>query len=843
MTSALDDYRPRMGLVDEVVDDGRVREHWGTVSAALGALGPDELHRRQDDVRRLLDADGATYRILSAERAQPWKLDAVPLLMSSSEWATIESGVIQRAVLLDLVLRDLYSERKLLHRGIIPPEIVFLHGGFVRACDGIALPDESQLFTYAADLGRNADGEFCVIGDFAQAPSGSGYALENRVVLSRVFPSLYRNAKVHRVAPFFRALRNGLETLGEHRTENPRIVVLSPGPRSETAFEHAYLASYLGYGLVEGEDLVVRNGIVHLRSLGGVEPVDVILRRVDAAYSDPLELKPESRLGVPGLLEACRRGNVVVVNTIGSGAIENPALNAFLPAAARALLGQDLRLPGVTTWWCGNDDDRRYVLDHLHELVVKPIAGTSRNSELVVPTLSRAQRERLRRRIEADPQRWAAHELVQLSTSPTLTRAGLRPRKTLLRTYAVARDGSFEVMAGGLTRVAPDDRSLVISNQTGALSKDTWVLSSEPERASLLPDRREPVLAQGAPAGRLSERAAENLYWVGRYAERAEGVVRLLRAVHDRRTEQVLVDEAGQRAVEVLLATLAATTYAAPPPAPGDEVDPADAADEELYSLACDAQRPGSLAYAVSRLLVSAEAVRDQLSIDTWQVTSALEHQLLTLSTTAPGRQDVVQGTLGSVMQALLALHGLAGESMIRDAGWYFMEAGRRIERAHHLLLLLRAALADEREPETEGLVLESMLLAAESIITYRRRYRARTRVDTVLDLLVLDEGNPRSLRYQVDRLDEALGALPVPDDAGRLTTAQRLTLQLSTAVRVADTAVLARPTDDKWRYELVAFLNDAITALEQIGADVASSSFAHHLPQRSLDEPETVIP
>lgn len=840
----LDGYRPTPGMVDELLTgDAVYREHWERVGSAIGALGTAELQRRQEDVRRLLAADGATYRILGADRTQPWKLDAIPLLFSSAEWSGIESGVMQRAVLLDLVLRDLYGERKLLQRGVLPPEVVARHSGYLRPFYGVSLPDQSQLFTYAVDLGRDEEGQLHAVADYSQVPSGSGYALENRVVLARVFPSIYRDAQVHRVAPYFRALRTGLEALAEHRSETPRIVVYTPGSHSETAFEHAYLASYLGYGLVEGSDLATSDGSVYLRTLGGRQQVDVILRRVDAAYSDPLELRPDSRLGVPGLLEACRRGNVVVVNTLGSPAIENPALNAFLPAAADALLGQQLRIPGVPTWWCGRADDCRMVLGRADELVFKPIdrAGRRRNEMVVGSELSTTELDALRRRVEADPGNWVAHETLALSTTPTLTASGLRPRRTLLRSYAVAHGGSFAVMAGGLTRVAPDENTAVISNQTGALAKDTWVLSSEPETPSLLSlgSGSTPASAIDDSFGGLAERAAENLFWVGRYAERSESVVRLLRVVHDRRTDLTPSDIAGQRSVNIVLQALAIATYTigrddwvADPPAP-------DNAEAELFSLACEPRRPGSLAFAVSRLLSAAESVRDQLSIDTWQVTSSLERLLQTLSTTSPERQDVVQGTLGSVMQSLLALHGLAGESMVRDAGWHFMEAGRRIERFHHLAMLLRATLADERDPDTDSQVLESVLVASESIVTYRRRYRSRAEVRTLLDLLLADADNPRSLRYQIDRLSEALDALPSPGVEGPLTSAQRLVLQVSTAIRLADTAELAVVDDIGVRDALVRFCDDLLAKVEEAALAIAEGSFAPPLRQRVLGERE----
>lgn len=822
-------YPTRQVGVDEAFADNAFRDHWGRVGPAIESLGVDELQQRQQDVRRLLASDGVTYRVGASGRAEPWKLDAIPMVVSSAEWAQIEAGVVQRAVLLDLVLQDLYGEQKLLQRGVVPPELVFGHAGFLRSCADVARRGERRLFSYGIDLGRDADGTYRALADHAQAPSGAGYALENRVALSRVFPSLYREAQVHHVAPFFRTLRAALHEAGAHRSDDPRVVVLTPGSHAETSFEHAYVASYLGLSLVEGSDLVVRDGAVFIRSLGQLEPVDVILRRVDSDYCDPLELRPESQLGVPGLAEACRRGNVAVVNTLGSAAIENPALHAFLGAASTALLGQDLLLASVDTWWCGNPAGLDFVLDHLEELVVKPISRDRREPTQFATSLTSQEQADLAARIKADPRQWVAQRPLALATTPTLTMDGIRPRRMILRTFAVSRHESFVVMPGGLTRVAPDETSPLISNQIGAISKDTWVLASEPDQQADLWLRTGPARVVDSSIENLSERAAENLFWVGRYAERAESVVRLMRAVHDRRNAEIVADAAGSAAVQSLLRVLSVSTYTTP----GFIEDERRLfPDPELFSLASDTSRPGSLAHALTGLLRAADAVRDQLSIDTWQVTSSLEDQLETLGATAPGRQDVVQGTLGEIMGSLLALHGLAGESMVRDAGWYFMEAGRRIERFQHVALMLRAALESASDTNVEDLILESVLVATESIITYRRRYRSRADRKSLLALLLADPSNPRSLRYQIDRIEEAVASLP-----GNLveTTPERGTAaDLGAVVRTADLSQLAgeASTSDA---ELQRYLADLLDRSRSLADQISARSFSPLPIQHSL--------
>jgi uncharacterized circularly permuted ATP-grasp superfamily protein/uncharacterized alpha-E superfamily protein len=831
MSQLVDAYRAPESGYDEMKDPaGGVREHWAQVGGVLDGLGLPELHRRAAEATRLLEDDGVTYTVYGAPpgAAPRWRLDPVPVVITSSQWARVESAVVQRAELLNLVLSDLYGPRELLRRGLLPPELVYDHGGFLRPCDGIRIPGANQLFTLAVDVGRDAEGQTWILADRAQAPSGAGYALENRAVASRVFPSLYRDAHVHRLAPFFRALRAGLEAVAPPGAREPRIVVLTPGPWSETAFEHAFLAARLGYSLVEGADLTVTAGRVWIRSLGRPEPVDVILRRVDSWFCDPLELRGESRLGVPGLVEACRRGTVSVVNTIGSSVLENPGLLAFLPRMATALLGTDLDLPSVPTWWCGDDTGLSHVLANLDRLVVKPVTRAPGDRAIFGWTASAADLDELRRRIQARPWAWVGQEQLVLSSVPTLTASGLEAGRSVLRAFAVSRDESYLVMPGGLTRVAPPDGA-VISNQAGALSKDTWVLASEPEMMTgLWLDTGPPTAALEAGAA-IPARAAENLFWLGRYAERAEGVVRLLRVTHERRNDfQGGRNRAGNECVAALLAALTHVTTTYPGfVGPGADKLLADPGPE-LSSLAVDDSRPGTLAYAVRRLLDATTSVRDQLSLDTWLVVSGLHRELLDVP--ALGR-----ATLGRVLASLLALSGLAAESMVRDPGWYFMDAGRRIERAVQLSALLRSTVTVRRETASDSLLLESVLTAAESIITYRRRYRSHAQLETLLDLLLLDPDNPRSLVHQIDLLIEDLRELPAKPGGPRVTAAEKHALETATAVRLADTAVLAAAGDDGRRPELDAFLGRVVSGLHATADALAADHFLVLAPQQQV--------
>ncbi|HKY13510.1 MAG TPA: circularly permuted type 2 ATP-grasp protein [Microthrixaceae bacterium] len=797
------------------------------LAGALQELGPDELTLRRVEARRLLRDDGVTYNVTRGPDlgTRAWEMDPLPVVITSDQWAPIDDGLAQRARVLDLLVTDLYGPRRLLREGLLPPEVIFAHPGFRRECDQARLPGEHQLLLTAADVGRDESGRHVVLADRTQAPSGAGYALENRIVVSRVFASLYRGAGVHRLAPFFRTLRTALQSVVPASVDQPRIVVLTPGPWSETAYEHAFTASYLGFSLVQGTDLQVRDGRVWMRTLGRPEPVHVILRRVDAEFCDPLELRPDSKLGVPGLVEACRLGNVSVVNTLGSGVLENPALLPFLPAICDALLGEPMRLPSVDTWWCGDDTSRQHVLGQIDRLVLKRTSSGSGTTVLMGAQLDEAARDELRRRIESEPHAWVGQEAVQLSSVPTSTDAGIELRRSVLRTFTVADGDGFSVLPGGLTLVAgrPDDQ--VISNQTGAISKDTWVLAEEPESLADFWLRSGPALDAVEPEASMSSRAAENLFWLSRYAERAEGLVRLLRVVEDRRTEfshRPLDGGGGDACVAVLLGGLAATTGA-------PVVD-------SLPPLVVDVELAGSLAYSVRRMLDAATEVRDQLSIDTWLVIGGLDRALR-----APGLDgslDSASPALARVMQGLLALAGLSAESLVRDPGWHFLEAGRRIERAVHLCSLLTATVDERRDTATDSLVLESVLTASESIITYRRRYRSQAQLQTVLDLLLLDDHNPRSLVYQVERLVDAVGNLPAVGTSR--SDAERRALDLAAAVHEIDTAQLAQSQPDRARPALREFLAATTRALAAIAASIERDHFTPELPQQAVFTPFT---
>ncbi len=368
---------------DELSADGVTpRSHWSHLMEALREIGTEELGRRCARAERRIRENGITYNIYSDPQGanRPWEIDIVPFLIPAEEWRFIERGIIQRARLLNLILEDLYGSQALLKNGYFPAELLYANPAFLRPMVGVQVPGASYLHMLAVDLARSPDGQWWVLSDRTQAPSGSGYALENRTIVSDVLPDLFRSSNVLRLAPFFKAQRDALAALAS--CANPRIVLLTPGPHNETYFEHSYLARYLGFTLVEGADLTVRDRCVYLKTVDGLDRVDVILRRVDDSFCDPLELRSDSLLGVPGLVGAIVAGNVRVANALGSGVIETAAIMPFLPGLCRHLTGESLKLPSVATWWCGQPYALDWVLNHLDAVVVKP-AFPSRGMEPV----------------------------------------------------------------------------------------------------------------------------------------------------------------------------------------------------------------------------------------------------------------------------------------------------------------------------------------------------------------------------------------------------------------------------------------------------------------------------
>ena len=801
-------YSPANGNDEMCAPDGGIRSHWRYLVGALNAMGSAELQHRREEAWRLIRENDVTYNIYGdpGGMGRPWELDLVPLLIESDEWRVIESGLMQRAELLNLILGDLYGPRELVKKGLIPAELVFAHPGFLYPCFNMPMPGSRALTFYAADLVRDAHGQITVLGDRAQAPSGAGYALENRLVISRVLPSLFRDAHTHRLANFFRGVRYELNRLSPREQEEPNIVLLSPGPANEAYFEHAYLANYLGYTLVEGGDLTVRDNRVWLSTLEGLRPVDVIMRRLDDSYCDPVELRDDSYLGVPGLTNVARTGNVAIANPLGSGVLENPAIPALLPGLSKQLLGEDLRLPSVPAWWCGDPVQGEYVLANLHQLVIKPIHPEVGFRFIFGNELSRTALEELRQRIRAKPHLFTAQQTLSMSTVPVLARDGLKPRHTVLRSFLVADEHDYLVMPGGLTRVSSEENKLVVSNQAGGISKDTWVLATEPEKfVSLLSERRQARLAPDR-GGEVPGRVADNMFWVGRYVERAEFCSRMLRL-----TLQFLEtgESQGTPAFRHLLVAVTNQTMNFPGFNDAAVLEDQDRLEAELMAVVAASDRNGSLAQTLTALLRSSRSVRDRLSSDTWRVINVIDQQLRSLCRISQDQLVDALDELDNLVTALTAFSGLTLENMTRGRSWRFLDIGRRLERALQITRMLQSSLIQVGSDDDLALMGDSMLTIVDSLMTYRRRYRYGIKVPELLELVIYDEENPRSLAYQLFTLEQHVPRLPQRSESAHLAELERLAQETASLVRLADVNRLALVNDASGRREtLEQFLN-----------------------------------
>ncbi|AWB92790.1 circularly permuted type 2 ATP-grasp protein [Aeromicrobium chenweiae] len=788
---------------DEVVaPDGTLRPSWRPLAESAVQLTETDLRRVGGDIERFLANDGVTYTPPEQD-PEPWRLDPVPLIVEAAEWSPLEVGLAQRSELLNAILVDLYGPQRLLSSGVLPPALVFAHRGFLRVCARASAQDPHPLLIAAADLGRNATGEWQVIADRAQAPSGIGYAMENRRVISRVLPELYRQAGLHRMAPFFQALRSTLIDSAPGHAPNPRVVVLSPGTLSETAYDQSFVASSLGFPLVEGSDLVMRDGAVWMRVFGRLERVDVILRRVDADWSDSLELRKGSQLGVAGLTEAVRRGSVRVVNGLGAGVLENPGLLPFMSAMCELLLEEPLRLPSVQTYWTGDERSMAYVLDHLDGLAVKSIDDPA--------DLGHLPKDRIRSLVRAEPHRYVGQELLPLSQSPTLAARGIEPQTVTLRTFTLRYGSTYRPLVGGLANVY--DAANAVS------SKDVWVLKERPED----PDQGlmdvMPLTNVRAPAA-MVPRVLEDMFWFGRYAERAEDMLRLVLTAHAAADDfGTRPRTAGGESLAVLMSAI--DRLSASPFGP-------DRLDDDFRSLLLDAHRPGSVAQSISALRDAAQSVRDQLSPDTWQAFGSTDRAAANLVAYHYSHQ--VAESAGQALTGILSLQGVTA-NMVRDPGWRMIGIGRAVERALQLCHLLAATTTTRRGLDVDRHVHTAVLSAAESAVTHRRRYRGYARLAGVLELLLLDVENPRSLAFGVAEMRTHLAAMP---ESTGSTRPERLLDDLAEELDRAEIAALTAIEGER-RPNLERFLSGYIGQLTRFADAVGELHFSAGPAPRSF--------
>ena len=789
MSAILAGYAPQPGVADELFDaEGRMRPVWSEFIGQLAALTPDEVEARFARGDQYLRDAGVYFRLYSGGPVQDreWPLSHVPVLISEQEWSVICDGLTQRAELLERVMADLYGPGQLVADGDLPAELVAGNPQWLRPMVGVRPRSGYWLHHLAFEIGRSPDGSFLVLGDRAQAPSGSGFALENRMATTRIFSEPFQRTHIHRLAGFFRAFSAAMEQLaGPGRGK----AILTPGPNNDTFYEHVYVARYLGMTLLEGEDLIVRNGTAMVRTVRGPEPLGLLWRRIDSDFADPLELDEGSRIGTPGLIEALRQGSLSLINALGSGVIEARAFMAFLPRICERLTGAPLRLPNIATWWCGQPAERAHVVANAGHMMIGGALDATLPFALGAETGLDARfgawadgmgtdgagtdggGSGLAEWMAANGPRLVGQEAVTLSTTPVWSEGRLVPRPMTIRVIA-ARDaqGGWTFMPGGYARIGRGGEATALAMQDGGSVADVWVMSPQAVTVDSL------VSSGGferAPDGILPTRAAENLYWLGRYIERTEGAIRLLRAWHLRLAETEDRDDPRLRALAEHMAQ---------------------------RDLDVDQPVPDALLALIGFARNSAAKVRDRFSPDGWAALNDLAKSANRLAERVRPGDDAAQA-MSVLLRKISGFSGLVHENMYHFAGWRFLSLGRAQERADGTLMLLAALTAPDAVPG----MLEVAIEVCDSVMTHQRRYRFGPSRETVLDLLALDGQNPRAVVTQITQMQHHVAHLPHAGDEGRLSPLEQLLLTIDTELRVAEPGALSPARLDALRQRLAA--------------------------------------
>ncbi|PTW51421.1 circularly permuted type 2 ATP-grasp protein [Rhodovulum kholense] len=755
----LQGYSPPSGVADELLrPDGSLRPVWQPLIDLLARQSPEEMAERFARGDQYLHDAGVYYRqhTQSGSALRDWPLSHVPVVIAEEEWRELAEGIVQRAELLEKVMADLYGMGDLVANGLLPAELIARNPEWLRPMVGIRPRSGHFLHFLAFEVGRSPDGSWLVLGDRTQAPSGSGFALENRMATSRVFQDLFPTSNVERLAGFFRAHRGAMTAL--NAGGDGKVAILTPGHHSDTYFEHAYIARYLGLLLLECEDLKVERGRLMVRTIHGPQPVSVLWRRLDSRFADPLELDENSALGTPGMVAALRAQDVTMLNCLGSGVLEARALMAFLPRICEKLMGEPLKLPNIATWWCGQDLERDYVYENLHRMMIGRALSSDLPFEVDALTalggdFRGTARHPIGEWLDRDGPNLVGQEAVTLSTTPAMIDGQLLPRPALIRVFATRTPRGWTVMPGGYARIGRSGDPTALSMKNGGSVADVWVVGDRPVEPETLTGEPEGPFIRRGP-GLLPSRAADNLFWLGRYVERAEARVRELRAYHLR------LSESGDPSLP-LVARLGAFIEGF-----GVDIDePVPAVVLELFDAAQGC----------------AGKVRDRFSTDGWQALTDLAFTARGhFSRVHPGDQAVK--AMGELLRKLAGFSGLVHENMYRSSGWRFLTMGRALERADQTISLL-AAFADPAQP---GGGFDVAIEVGDSVMTHRRRYSVHTSRSSVIDLLALDVGNPRSIFFQIDMLRDQDRLLTQNAAADPMSDLARAILLLHTELSVA---------------------------------------------------------
>ncbi|MCH6258940.1 circularly permuted type 2 ATP-grasp protein [Puniceicoccaceae bacterium K14] len=833
-------YSPPSGSFDEFYgEDHTPRPQWQDLDRHFSKIPPENWQRRELQLKRLIKDNGITFNVYSnrGSNARPWNLDMIPLAMSQKEADKIESALSQRANLLNIILKDVYGRQSMLQSSKMDPHLIFANPSFLHPCHGLLAHRDQHINIYAADLLRSKDGTWKVLSDRVESAAGLGYALENRMLMSRIFPKVLKNANTQSLQPFINAFCSHIESLAKQNTDTPNVALLTPGPNNNTYFEQSFLARNLGYTLAEGADLTVRNNRLYMKTIGGVQPVDVLLRRVHSDWVDPLEMRNDSLLGIPGLINAIRQGNLAVANGLGSGFVENPAMLAFLPWYSRNFLGENLEIPSVSTWWCGQEQERDYVLSRIDELVIKPTFARKGAKYHFGPLLSSTEKSELIALIRRFPERFCGQEIESEAMLPTYEDGSVKARQHKVRVFLVPGPTGWRMLPGGLGHYYQDS---IVADQPKRGSKDIWVINekSKDTEESKPSANSSSALSLRRHSFDLPSRTADNLFWLGRYIERSESQARLLRTIIS-----LLLEETGSESHQLVIPFIQQTLPLDESASKLFKDDSSELdltkAEAHLSELLHSASNTSSLLYNLSSVVRTASSVKERLSIDAWKRINHLDDftQIITPSSDSIYSEESIQ-FLDDSLDLSASITGHLTENMTRSPGWTFLQIGRRIERSMTTSSILETIFKDPKN--YQDTLFTRFLELSDCSITYRRRYLNTITPEAILDLIVFDETNPRSLIHQARELERLLTNLPHSSGRSHHPIDQH-TIRFFSRIGLASPGELLSQKGEILKVTMESFFETLRNELSNTSFAIEQTYFAHTKPHQS-STPSNII-
>ena len=815
---------------DEMFDTQcNVRPHWNEIKNGLDNAGIKQLEQKQTEIDWRLEDNGVTYNIYNDPEGnnRRWNLDPIPLVLTSTEWEEISKGLKQRAKLLNLIFKDLYTEQRLIKEGIVPAEIIFAHKSFIPEVFNFENKDYYSMRFYATDISRGPDGKFWVINDRTQSPSGLGYAIENRLTMNSISNDLYPNIEILKMAKFIEGFKDMLKSLSSSNHENPLIALLTPGPLNETYFEHSYISSFLDLTLVQGEDLLVKNNQLWLKNLNGLRKVDTLIRRVDSQYCDPLELKNNSQLGVAGLVNVIRKDNLSMINPIGVGILENIGLNPFMKNIAKFLLNEELILPQIATWWCGQEKELDFVLENIKNLIIKKIDRTDNIEVYFANDLNEEELNILIEKIQNNPHYYVGQEIIDFSTTPSFTKGKVEPRNTVIRAFSYLHQEKYHVMPGGLIRVSPSKDSLVVSNQKGGTSKDLWILGKDDDfsgnsifkNRSFIDSRLE----------NISTKRAENLFWLGRYLTRSITTARMIRFnLKSMLNLNRYDDHTNSKQTNKILNNALTHLTMSYPGFLDDKT--ATLPMKEIISLIRDKNRAGTLSFSITMLSDLNASVKNLLTMEAWRIYEKMQKEWNNYNKKEISTNKEHINELDKLLIYLMAYKELIDESIFKEQGLILFDIGSKIEVSQLLISKLRSLLTLKLDKLIEYDVLDSMLNSYESYNSYRAYYKSSLALENVLDFLVFNTKYPKALIYIINQLLADLKELPKNINNSHLSSFEEPIFKVFSMITLTNTQKLLESQEDEYVYtQLDEFLSTISDLLTKTSDELTKTYFSHY--------------